>query len=43
MSWLVHFFKGRQIKKQVKARIEAWVVSERLKEAFPAGALSIKP
>jgi septum formation topological specificity factor MinE len=39
MSRLIHFFKNRQIKEQVKIRIEMWVVSERLKDGIPdAGA-----
>jgi hypothetical protein len=42
MSRLFHFFKNHQIKKQVKARIEMWLVSERLKEGFSVTVLPVK-
>jgi hypothetical protein len=42
MSRLFHFFKDRQVKQQVKARIEMWLVSERLKEGLPVAVLPVK-
>ncbi len=39
MSRLFHYFKNREVKKEVRSRIEMWVVSERLKDAIPAASL----
>jgi hypothetical protein len=42
MSRVFYFFKNRQVKKQVRARIEMWLVSERLKEGFPVAVSPVK-
>ncbi len=42
MSRLFHYFKNREVRKEVKNRIEMWVVSERLKDTIPAALLQVK-
>ncbi len=42
MSLLIHFFKNRQVKRQVKTRNVMWVVSERLKVGIPDAGLPTK-
>jgi hypothetical protein len=42
MSRLIHYFKNRQAKKQIKIRIKEWLFSERAQEAFPIAAFPVK-
>ncbi len=34
MSWLIRYFKNRQVRKHMKARMKEWLLSENLEERF---------
>jgi hypothetical protein len=42
MSWLIRYFKHRQVRKLMKARMKEWLLSQDFEERFSVSASPVK-